>query len=44
MTSEIDEKLKELISYYGEDPVNTKAEEFFSIIASFSESFEVILY
>lgn len=41
MTKEIEEKLKELIIYYGEDPATIKSEEFFDIIHSFSTSFAV---
>ncbi|KAI9276962.1 hypothetical protein BDA99DRAFT_429766 [Phascolomyces articulosus] len=39
MTKDIDEKLKELISYYGEDPLAVKSEDFFDIIYTFSSSF-----
>ncbi|KAG2223934.1 hypothetical protein INT45_009386 [Circinella minor] len=39
MTKDIDEKLKELILYYGEDPTTVKSEEFFDIIYTFSSSF-----
>lgn len=42
MTADIEEKLKELILYYGEDPTMIKSEEFFDIISKFSDSFEVI--
>ena len=42
MTKDIDEKLKELILYYGEDPNTIKSEEFFDTISSFSNSFEVL--
>jgi hypothetical protein len=41
MTKEIEDKLKEIIVYYGEDPTVIKSEEFFDIISSFSNSFEV---
>lgn len=41
MTKDIEEKLKLLILYYGEDPNTIKSEEFFDIISSFSNSFEV---
>jgi predicted nucleotidyltransferase len=41
MTKDIEEKLKELILYYGEDPISIKSEEFFDIISTFSNSFEV---
>lgn len=41
MTKNIEEKLKELILYYGEDPNTIKSEEFFDIISTFSNSFEV---
>ncbi|KAI9251128.1 hypothetical protein EDC94DRAFT_622315 [Helicostylum pulchrum] len=40
MTKDIEEKLKLLILYYGEDPNTIKSEEFFDIISSFSNSFE----
>ncbi|KAI9344426.1 hypothetical protein BD770DRAFT_328965 [Pilaira anomala] len=40
MTSDIEEKLRELILYYGEDPNIIKSEEFFEIISTFSNSFE----
>jgi hypothetical protein len=41
LAKEIEEKLKELILYYGEDPMTIKSEEFFEIISTFSVSFEV---
>jgi hypothetical protein len=41
MTKDIEEKLRELILYYGEDPTAIKSEEFFDIISTFSNSFEV---
>lgn len=41
MTKDIEERLKELILYYGEDPNTIKSEEFFGIISTFSNSFEV---
>jgi hypothetical protein len=41
MTKDIEEKLRLLILYYGEDPNTIKSEEFFDIISSFSNSFEV---
>jgi hypothetical protein len=41
MTKDIEEKLRELILYYGEDPNMIKSEEFFDIISTFSNSFEV---
>lgn len=41
MTKNIEEKLRELILYYGEDPNMVKSEEFFDIISKFSNSFEV---
>lgn len=41
MTKDIENKLKELILYYGEDPNTIKSEEFFDIISTFSNSFEV---
>lgn len=41
MTKNIEEKLRELILYYGEDPNTIKSEEFFDIISTFSNSFEV---
>lgn len=41
MTKGIEEKLRELILYYGEDPTTTKSEEFFDIISTFSRSFDV---
>lgn len=41
MTKDIEEKLRELILYYGEDPNTIKSEEFFDIISTFSNSFEV---
>lgn len=40
MTRDIEEKLKDLIVYYGEDPNTIKSEEFFDIISTFSNSFE----
>lgn len=40
MTRDIEDKLKELIVYYGEDPNTIKSEEFFDIISTFSNSFE----
>ncbi|CAO3598600.1 unnamed protein product [Absidia cylindrospora] len=40
MTRSIEDQLKELIMYYGEDPVKVKSEDFFSIIYTFSSSFE----
>ena len=43
MTRDIDEKLKDLITYYGEDPATIKSEEFFDIIQSFSASFAVCM-
>lgn len=41
MTRDIDDKLKDLITYYGEDPATIKSEEFFDIIQTFSASFAV---
>lgn len=41
MTKNIEEKLRDLILYYGEDPNTIKSEEFFDIISTFSNSFEV---
>jgi hypothetical protein len=41
MTKDIEEKLRNLILYYGEDPTTIKSEEFFAIISTFSNSFEV---
>lgn len=41
MTKNIDEKLKELVLYYGEDPAIVKSEEFFDIIYTFSSTFAV---
>lgn len=40
MTRDIEEKLKDLIVYYGEDPNTIKSEDFFDIISTFSNSFE----
>jgi hypothetical protein len=40
MTKDIEEKLKDLILYYGEDPTTIQSEEFFDIISKFSNSFE----
>ncbi|KAI7903206.1 uncharacterized protein BX663DRAFT_434022 [Cokeromyces recurvatus] len=40
MVKDIEEKLRDLISYYGEDPNTIKAEEFFAIISMFTNSFE----
>jgi hypothetical protein len=39
--SAIDNQLKELIRYYGEDPALMKPEAFFANISLFSLSFEV---
>ncbi|KAI8337550.1 hypothetical protein BC941DRAFT_352823, partial [Chlamydoabsidia padenii] len=40
MASEIDDQLKTLIRYYGEDPALIKPEDFFSTISTFSLSFQ----
>ncbi|KAI8373311.1 hypothetical protein BD560DRAFT_328312 [Blakeslea trispora] len=40
MAKDIDEKLKVIVSYYGEDPTRMKAEEFFGIVSKFMYSFE----
>ncbi|KAI9267815.1 hypothetical protein BY458DRAFT_572944, partial [Sporodiniella umbellata] len=40
MAKSLEDKLKELILYYGEDPTVIKSEEFFNIISSFLVSFE----
>ncbi|KAL0082837.1 hypothetical protein J3Q64DRAFT_1679868 [Phycomyces blakesleeanus] len=39
MTRDTEDRLRDLIVYYGEDPATTKSEEFFAIIDSFSTSF-----
>lgn len=39
MAKELDENLRDLVVYYGEDPATIKPEEFFAIIQSFSSSF-----
>ncbi|KAI8339253.1 hypothetical protein BC941DRAFT_350067, partial [Chlamydoabsidia padenii] len=40
MARNIEDQLKDLIIYYGEDPALVKSEDFFSIIYTFSSSFE----
>lgn len=41
IANDTEERLKQLILYYGEDPNMITPEEFFDIIATFSSSFEV---
>ncbi|CAG8710518.1 11075_t:CDS:2 [Acaulospora morrowiae] len=38
-TEKLEEELKQLLIYYGEDPATTKPEEFFGMILSFSKAF-----
>ena len=39
--TELDEELKQLLVYYGEDPSVTKPEDFFGLIVSFASSLAV---
>lgn len=44
MSATLDNELKSLVSYYGEDPNSTEApkpEDFFGLVASFSSSLQV---
>ncbi|CAG8687402.1 12113_t:CDS:2, partial [Dentiscutata heterogama] len=41
-TQELEERLNQLLKYYGEDPTVTKPEEFFGMIVEFGKSLEAI--